>query len=61
VKATIQLTDMAGRRVQTEIANISNGSLQKSITLSSGLAKGIYMVTIIVDDKIYRGELIYAR
>jgi hypothetical protein len=60
-KAEIQLTDIAGRTVQNEIAQMSNGSLQKTVTLSPALAKGIYLVRIIVNNKMYKAELIYAK
>gem|GEM_PF-1736132 len=59
--AKIQLIDITGKTVQTENAEIKNGALQKTITLSSALTKGIYMVRIIVNDKIYKTQFIYEK
>ncbi len=60
-KATIQLTDMTGRTVYSENTVMNNGTLQKEITISSGLAKGMYMVRIVVNNKIYKASLVYAK
>jgi hypothetical protein len=60
-KATIQLTDMTGRTVYSENTVMNNGTLQKEITISSGLAKGLYMVRIVVNNKIYKASLVYAK
>jgi hypothetical protein len=57
--AKIQLIDMTGKTVQTENATINYGSLQKTINMSSSLTKGIYMVRIIVNDQVYKTEMIY--
>ena len=59
--AKIELLDMTGRTVQIENATFTNGILQKSITLSSALTKGIYMVRIIANDKVYKTQLIYEK
>jgi hypothetical protein len=59
--AKIQLIDMTGKTVQTEDAVIGNGTLQKTITVSSSLAKGIYMVRIVVNNKTYKTPLIYEK
>ncbi len=60
-KAKIQLIDMTGKTVQTENAEVNSGSLQKTISISSNLTKGIYMVRILVNDKIYKTQLVYAK
>ena len=52
---------MTGKTVQTEDAVIGNGKLQKTITVSSSLAKGIYMVRIVINDKTYKAPLIYEK
>jgi hypothetical protein len=57
----IQLIDMTGKAVQTENAEINNGSLQKTISVSSTLTKGIYMVRIVVNNKIYKTQLVYTK
>jgi len=59
--AKIQLIDMAGKTVQTENAEINSGALQKTINVSSALTKGIYMVRIIVNDKVYKTQLVYEK
>ena len=53
--------DITGKAVYTENAAMNNGALQKTVTPSSLLANGIYMVRIIVNDKIYRTPLVYAK
>ena len=57
--AKIQLIDVTGRTVQVENAAISYGSLQKAINVSPALTKGIYLVRIIVNDKVYKTQVIY--
>lgn len=59
--AKIQLVNMMGQTVSAESANISNGILQKKISISSSLAAGIYMVKILVDNKTYLARLIYEK
>ncbi len=59
--AKIQLIDMTGKTVYTENAVMNNGALQKTVAASSVLANGIYMVRIIVNNKIYKTELVYAK
>ena len=41
-KAQIQLIDLTGKTVHSENAVMYNGALQKTITVSSTLAKGMY-------------------
>src|SRR6185436_1982130 len=57
--ATIQLIDMTGKTVQSQIAAVNQGTLQKSVRISSALSKGIYLVRIIVNDKVYKTQLVY--
>src|SRR6266496_3541845 len=59
--AKIQLIDMTGKTVHTENAEIRNGTLQKTITVSPALTKGIYMVRIIANGKVYKTQLVYER
>jgi hypothetical protein len=47
--------------VHSENGVMYNGALQKTITVSSSLAKGIYMVRIVVNNKTYKAPLIYER
>jgi len=60
-KAKIQLIDMTGKTIQSENAEVNKGSLQKIISLSPAVTKGIYLVRIIVNDKIYKTEVIYSK
>ena len=53
--------DQPGKTIQTENAEINNGTLQKTVNASSVLANGLYMIRIIVNDKIYKTELMYAK
>jgi len=50
--AKIQLTDLTGKTVQTENAEISYGSLKKTMNITSALSKGIYTVRITVNGKV---------
>ena len=59
--AKIQLIDITGKTVQTENAEINYGALQKTINVSSALTKGIYIVRIIVNDKVYKTQLLYEK
>jgi hypothetical protein len=60
-KIKIQLIDMTGKTIQSENAEVNKGSLQKIISLSPAVTKGIYLVRIIVNDKIYKTEVIYSK
>jgi hypothetical protein len=53
-KAEIQLIDITGKTVHSENGVMYNGALQKTITVSSSLAKGMYMVRIVVNNKPIR-------
>jgi hypothetical protein len=59
--AEIQLVNMVGQTVSAENANISNGLLQKTVSISSSLTSGIYMVKVVVGDKIYVSKLVYEK
>jgi hypothetical protein len=59
--AKIQLIDITGKTVQTEDAVINSGVLQKTINASSTLTKGIYMVRIVINDQVYKTEMIYQK
>ena len=60
-KAQIQLVDMLGRTVYTENTKVNNGLLQKSISVSSALAHGTYLVKVVVNDKIYKAQVVYQK
>jgi hypothetical protein len=60
-KAQIQLIDMTGKTVQLENAVVNNGSLQKTIIASSSLTQGVYMVRILVNDKVYKTQMVLAK
>jgi hypothetical protein len=59
--AKIELLNMMGQTVSAENANISNGMLQKKVSISSSLASGIYMVKVVANNKIYLTKLIYEK
>jgi hypothetical protein len=59
--AKIQLIDITGKTVHSENAVMYNGALQKAITVSSTLAKGMYMVRIVVNNNTYRTPLVYEK
>jgi hypothetical protein len=60
-KAQIQLVDMFGRTVCSEDTKMHNGFLQKSISVSSALAHGTYLVEVVVNDKIYKAQVVYQK
>jgi hypothetical protein len=60
-KAKIQLIDVTGKTVQAENSVMYNGALQKTITVSSTLAKGMYLVRIVVNNKTYKTPLVYEK
>jgi len=57
----IQLTDLTGRIVQAENAGINQGTLKKTINISSALTKGIYMVRIMANGRMYTAKLVYEK
>lgn len=59
--AKIELVNMMGQRVSEENANINNGVLRKTVSISSSLAKGIYMIKVIANNKMYVSKLIYEK
>jgi len=59
--AKIQLVNMAGQTASEENANISNGVLQKTVSISSSLTPGIYIVKVIVANKTYVSKLVYEK
>jgi hypothetical protein len=56
----IELMDMTGRTVHVESAVIIKGWVQKPITLPPTLDNGVYMVTVRVNNEVYRAKLVYA-
>jgi len=59
--AKLQLIDITGRTVYIENVTVTNGTLQKKVSISSMLSSGIYMVKIIANDKSYLSKLIYEK
>jgi hypothetical protein len=59
--AKIQLIDVLGRVVQLENADLSSGRLQKTVTMSPALTRGIYLVRIVLKDKTYQAKMIYQK
>lgn len=58
-KARIEMINVMGQTVSAENTNISNGLLQKKVSISSSLTSGIYIVKTVVNDKIYFSKLKY--
>ena len=59
--AKIQLVNMVGQTVSEENANISNGVLQKTVSISSSLTSGTYIVKVDVAGKTYVSKLVYEK
>jgi len=59
--AQIQLVDMLGRTVYSENTKMNYGLLQKSVSVSSALAHGTYLVKVVVNDKIYKAQVVYQK
>ncbi len=57
----IQVIDLTGRILQTEIASITKGHLKKNMSLQINLAKGIYLLRIIAGNKTYTTRLVYEK
>jgi len=57
-KAKIKLVDMVGKTLYVEDAEMVNGLLQKTILTPSSFANGIYVVMVIIDEKLYTKHLI---
>lgn len=45
-EAVIEVIDMMGKTIYTDVAELDNGQMNKDITLSSGMANGTYLVRI---------------
>ncbi len=45
-EATLEVVDMLGKTILTDVAPIENGSINKTITLADNIANGMYMVRI---------------
>jgi hypothetical protein len=59
--AKIELVNTMGQTVSQENANISNGLLQKSVSISSSLPSGVYIVKVIANNKTYLTKLVYEK
>jgi hypothetical protein len=59
--AKIELVNMMGQTVSSENTNISNGILQKTVTISSSLTSGIYIARIIVNNETYQARVVYGK
>jgi hypothetical protein len=59
--AKIELINMMGQAAYRETASISNGKLQKSISMPSWLSQGVYVIKVIVNGKVYVAKLIYQK
>jgi hypothetical protein len=59
--AKIELVNIIGQTVSTENATVSNGVLQKNISISSTLSSGMYMVKVVANNKTYLAKLIYEK
>ncbi len=59
--AKIQLVNMMGKTVYTETAEVNNGALLKTINTPSTFANGSYIVRVLVDDKLYKTQVIFNR
>ena len=59
--AKIELMNLFGQTAYRETTTLSNGKLQKSVSVPSSLSQGIYMVKVVVNDRVYMAKLIYAK
>ncbi len=50
-EVSIAITDMLGKVVYRNVAYITNGSINKGITLDSGIANGIYLIRVQSEDE----------
>jgi len=49
------------KTMQTENATVNNGALQNTITVLPAVTKGIYIVRITSNDRVFRTELVYEK
>ena len=59
--AKVQIIDITGRSVHTGNEVITNGALQKKLTISSSLASGVYMLKLTAGNNSYLARLIYQK
>jgi hypothetical protein len=59
--AKIELVNMIGQTVSAENATVSNGVLQKNVTISFSVSSGMYMVKVVANNKTYLSKLIYEK
>jgi hypothetical protein len=59
--AKIELVNNRGQTVSAEDARISNGVLQKNVTISSSVSSGIYIARVIIHDQAYQARLVYEK
>jgi hypothetical protein len=60
-KAKIELVNLLGQTVYTQNGSIANGKLQQTVSMSSSVAHGMYIVRIIANNKVYQQKLIYMK
>lgn len=62
--ATVQIIDVIGRVAMREIISFTNGEQsgdKKEIFPDHSLAEGVYLVEVILNDKIYSAQLVYQK
>gem|GEM_PF-2585050 len=59
--AKIELINAMGQTVHAENASIGNGKLQRTVSISSSLTQGIYLVRIIANNKTHVAKLVYRK
>jgi len=52
---------VTGKTVQTENTQINNTGLQKTIHASTSFVKGMYIVSILVNDNVYKTEMMFEK
>lgn len=59
--ATLELTDLFGKRVMTAMLPLRDGEINQGLSLSSDLSAGMYLMTIIAGDEVFNERLMISR
>ncbi|MBK7270144.1 MAG: T9SS type A sorting domain-containing protein [Flavobacteriales bacterium] len=59
--ATLDITDLFGKRVMSTTLPLNDGALNTSLALPGALADGLYVVTIVTGEQLFTERLMIAR
>ncbi|MBK7270142.1 MAG: T9SS type A sorting domain-containing protein [Flavobacteriales bacterium] len=59
--ATLDITDLFGKRVMSTTLPLNDGALNTSLALPGALADGLYIVTIVTGEQLFTERLMIVR